>query len=117
VDTTAVRELLLSRRQELTESIIQLQTRLPDDGSTVPFGKRAGDFASTAVAAVASARTAAELQPLTAEITRALEKLDQGSYGNCDRCGQAIAPARLEAMPWAVLCIDCRAALERARRH
>ena len=40
-------------------------------------------------------------------VARALAKLDEGSYGMCDRCGKAIAPARLRAAPESVLCIDC----------
>jgi len=37
----------------------------------------------------------------------ALAKLDAGTYGDCESCGQPIAPARLEAMPAARLCITC----------
>ena len=39
---------------------------------------------------------------------RALAKMEAGSYGTCERCGNAITPERLEALPWAVLCIDCK---------
>ena len=38
---------------------------------------------------------------------RALAKLDEGTYGRCDNCGQPIAEKRLRAMPDVVLCIDC----------
>ena len=37
----------------------------------------------------------------------ALRRLDDGSYGTCTSCGNPIAPERLEAIPWAPLCIDC----------
>ncbi|WP_136441017.1 TraR/DksA family transcriptional regulator [Pacificoceanicola onchidii] len=40
-------------------------------------------------------------------IRRALERLNEGSYGYCDKCGEEIAPARLEAVPYAVLCHAC----------
>lgn len=43
-------------------------------------------------------------------VERALVKLDDGSYGQCERCGETIASARLEAMPEAELCIQCAAA-------
>jgi RNA polymerase-binding transcription factor DksA len=42
-----------------------------------------------------------------ASVKRALGRIDDGSYGDCVRCGEAIAPARLEARPEAALCIDC----------
>jgi len=37
----------------------------------------------------------------------ALARLDAGTFGRCLRCGRPIAPARLEALPWAEHCIDC----------
>ena len=42
------------------------------------------------------------------EVVRALEKLDTGDYGTCERCGNLIGEDRLEAIPWAALCIDCK---------
>jgi RNA polymerase-binding protein DksA len=40
-------------------------------------------------------------------VRAALRALDDGSYGRCTECGNPIAPERLEAIPWASLCIDC----------
>jgi len=37
----------------------------------------------------------------------ALRKLDAGTYGICESCGNPIVPERLEAIPWVGLCIDC----------
>jgi len=45
-----------------------------------------------------------------AEHDAALERLAGAGYGACERCGQPIAPARLEARPTARLCIDCASA-------
>ena len=41
---------------------------------------------------------------------RALERIDDGSYGECIRCGNEIAEGRLQARPEAALCIDCASA-------
>lgn len=41
-----------------------------------------------------------------AAIDAALRRIDEGTYGNCERCGSQIEPERLEALPWATLCID-----------
>ena len=42
-----------------------------------------------------------------ASVRRALARIADGTYGECVRCGEEIAPARLEARPEAALCIDC----------
>jgi DnaK suppressor protein len=42
-----------------------------------------------------------------ASVKRALARIDDGTYGQCVRCGEDIAPARLDARPEAALCIDC----------
>lgn len=42
-----------------------------------------------------------------ASVSRALERIESGTYGECVRCGSAIAAARLEARPEAALCIKC----------
>ncbi len=52
-------------------------------------------------------------QTVLAEIDAALERTDQGTYGVCTRCGKPISEERLEAMPWAALCIDCKRLQER----
>lgn len=41
------------------------------------------------------------------QIQAALERIDAGSYGECSGCGEAISPARLEALPYATTCIKC----------
>jgi RNA polymerase-binding protein DksA len=45
-------------------------------------------------------------QQTLAQIDRALAKLDDGTYGVCERCGREIGEERLRARPWALLCID-----------
>ena len=47
-----------------------------------------------------------------ASVKRALGRIEDGNYGECVRCGEDIAPARLEARPEAALCIDCARAAE-----
>jgi RNA polymerase-binding transcription factor DksA len=49
-----------------------------------------------------------ELRSSLREVERALAKMDKGIYGLCERCGDPIAPERLEAIPWARLCISCK---------
>ena len=46
-------------------------------------------------------------------IDNALRHAQDGQYGICEHCGQPIDPARLEVMPEATLCVECKAATER----
>ena len=47
-----------------------------------------------------------------ASVKRALARIEDGTYGECVRCGEDIAPARLDARPEAALCINCARAAE-----
>jgi RNA polymerase-binding protein DksA len=47
------------------------------------------------------------------QIEEALGRIDEGTFGTCARCGREIPEERLEARPWATLCIDCQRELER----
>ncbi len=47
------------------------------------------------------------------EVDAALARIDAGTFGLCTTCGRPIAEARLEALPWAALCIDCQRAAGR----
>ena len=56
---------------------------------------------------------------LMKKIRRALEKLDEGNFGVCEKCGREISEERLKVRPMAVLCIKCKKkqeALEKRRR-
>jgi RNA polymerase-binding transcription factor DksA len=48
-----------------------------------------------------------------AAITKALERIEQGSFGLCVSCAAPVAAERLAALPWASLCIDCKRREER----
>lgn len=50
------------------------------------------------------------------DVVAALQKIDDGSFGNCERCGEPIADKRLEALPFARYCIDCQRLVEQEER-
>jgi DnaK suppressor protein len=55
------------------------------------------------------------LRDLMERIDKALAKMDEGTYGLCDRCGKPIEKLRLKALPYANLCIKDKQAEERVR--
>ena len=50
---------------------------------------------------------------MLAAIDASLQRIETGTYGTCTNCGRAIPEPRLEAYPWASLCIDCKREAER----
>lgn len=55
------------------------------------------------------------IRDLLDKVESALRRMDAGTYGECERCGRPIDKARLKALPYALLCIDCKKAEERVR--
>lgn len=51
-------------------------------------------------------------QVLLHQVNAALARIAEGTYGTCVYCGKEIAPRRLEALPYATLCIECQAKAE-----
>ena len=107
MELDAVRTLLAARQRQLRDELAEL-TKPPEAGSNLSFGKRIGEGTTEAVERISSSATARSIATALADVDRALAKLDEGSYGICDRCGQPITPERLEAMPSATLCVTCR---------
>ena len=56
---------------------------------------------------------AANSRDLLSQVERALQRLDNGSYGICENCGNPIGKARLQAFPRATLCVTCKQREER----
>ena len=51
------------------------------------------------------------------EIRAALDRIEQGAYGECERCEEPIPPKRLDALPWARLCVKCQSKAEAVMRE
>jgi len=114
VDLEQVRAWLLSRRSDTQARVAELARR-PELGAAQGFGKRIGDGTVEAVSRLTEIGVGESLEAALTRIERALAKLDEGSYGRCDSCGEAIEPARLRARPDSSLCMRC-AAREPGRR-
>jgi DnaK suppressor protein len=113
--SSSVRDELLQRKRDLDARIATMAAP-PEAGSTIGFGKRVGDGTTEAVSRLTDVGVGRGMETAQARVARALEKLDDGTYGVCDGCGEPIAPARLAAAPESVHCIACARAAGRARR-
>ena len=113
IDKTEFQTLLEQERERLRHAIAHLH---PDQARNMEdeVGELAGRGSDNHLGDMASVTFDRELdegleegaQQTLAQIERALAKLDEGTYGVCERCGREIAEDRLRARPWASLCID-----------
>jgi DnaK suppressor protein len=99
-----VRTLLEEKRAQLREQLDEMSAP-PTELGSISFGKRVGEGTSQAVDRLSAVPAHAKLQELLAEVDRALDKLDDETYGQCDVCGDDIGAGRLEARPWATRCL------------
>jgi len=97
---------LRSQKAEIEERLTVMK-KPPERGSAIGFGKRIGDGTSEAVSRITEVALANDLEVTVTRIERALEKIEEGSYGTCDNCGRPIAAGRLKVSPASALCIEC----------
>ena len=107
MDTRPIRTVLLARLENLDEEIAELTAVPRDPATAVSFGKRIGDGTTEAIDRMTKVGTAEQLAVMRTDVVRALEKIEEGTYGLCDRCGASIPDERLDARPWSVLCVSC----------
>src|ERR671912_2900923 len=101
---STVRSDLSAERDRLDAQISSLE---PGHGSASPdFDNNFADSGQVAAEQGENKVLASQLRAELDEVERALAKLDDGTYGACETCGQAIAPDRLAAKPAARFCID-----------
>jgi DnaK suppressor protein len=106
VDTTEAERVLHERLDEIRTRIAEL-ARTPEPGTAIGFGKRIGDGTSEAISRRNEIGVGNSLLNSKERLERALAKVEEGSYGTCDRCGGPIAPGRLRAAPESAVCIAC----------
>jgi RNA polymerase-binding transcription factor DksA len=78
-------------------------------GGTLAFDHNFADSSQVTAERAEAEALGKSLQDSLVEVDAALGKLEAGTFGQCEQCGQEIAPARLEAKPAARLCIECAA--------
>ena len=106
MDLEAIRVELEARRDN-ARSRVALLAKRPELGASQGFGKRIGDGTIEAVSRFNDIGVGTSVEAGLERTERALAKIEEGTYGQCDNCGQAIGEKRLRAMPDVVLCIEC----------
>ncbi len=106
MNTTPYKEMLLRKRAELLSEGNSKQITASIDTNT-----RQGDLADQATGNN-EVHIQLKLKQTDAKILQAIEealwRIEKGTYGACRDCGEPIAPARLNAIPWTRVCITCK---------
>ena len=117
IDVNRFRDLLKEERQRVVGAIEYLQKENPgsleDEIQDETTDNHLAETATATLDREIDYTLEENAENVLAEIDAALARVDDGTYGKCLNCGQAIAEDRLTAIPWATLCIDCRRKEER----
>ena len=117
-DTERFRTLLLEERQRVVDAIDNIHTENPGslgDETDEPTyqDNHLGDIATATFDREMASTLEDNSTHVLNEIDAALARVEEGTFGMCKACGNPIDPERLEALPWATLCIGDKRKQER----
>ena len=118
LDTEVFQERLLEERRRVVAAIDNIHAENPgslgeETDETTFQDNHLGDIATATFDREMASSLEENSMHVLAEIDGALARIDEGTYGVCVRCGEPIGQERLEALPWATLCIDDKRKQER----
>jgi len=102
-----VRSALLAKQREIASLIADLT--VPPDSFGGPVNRNRDERSGVAGARHSQAAAVRHLKSQQADLERALARIDDGTYGLCDMCGDPIPEARLGIRPWVLSCVACTA--------
>ena len=113
--TTKMKEILIEMKKEIVSQLMATSSDFNDVVEGVEV-KDEIDIASDGIdRSILATLGTKDLNRLKL-IDSALSRIEQGKYGLCMKCGKKIPQARLEAIPYALMCIECKSAEERRNR-
>ncbi len=115
-DTEKIRAALIARRDELRAEYAQTMSEIAElqrDRLTDSAGDDQADTGTKTFEREQEISLANGMLERVTQVERALERLDEGGYGWCERCGNPIPVERLAAFPSATLCVTCKQLEER----
>lgn len=115
-DLKKFEKILKEEKSKILSHLEEISQNSEKDLETSMSGDSA-DLASLEINQNALAKIGKRESQLLKKIELALKKIDDGSYGECESCGEDINVARLMARPVAQLCIDCKTEQENEERR
>jgi len=114
----AIKKRLLEEQERLETELHEITERtahtaeLEQVSELSTYDDHPADMASETFEREKDLALESNIQDLLDKVNTAIEKIDEGTYGLCDSCGVDINQSRLEALPWASLCLICQDRLE-----
>ncbi len=108
------RRILIARRSELAEGTARAESAVVDQDQLEQLDS--GDRATADVAKEDLLQEAGRDSEVLVQIEAALAHIAEGTYGICDDCGEEIPVSRLDAVPWALLCVRHQEISDKKRR-
>jgi RNA polymerase-binding protein DksA len=113
IDTDRFRQMLEEERSRVRAAIDNLHAEHPgsisdESGEDAVYDNHLADTATETYDRELDYTLEENSEHVLSEINAALRRIDDGSYGRCTNCARQIPEERLEARPYATLCIDCQ---------
>lgn len=113
-----LRKRLEERRAEIESDMSYMAAEMrsigvDQDEENGSLGNHIADDGSNVAEAERIVTVSEDLQQILVQVNSALERMNEGKYGVCQRCGKPIAEERLEAFPYVAYCIACQSLVER----
>ena len=113
-----LRAALLERQREIEDEVSFMAGEIRSLGveqgdENGGLGNHIAEDGSSMTEAERLSTISEDMRSLLGQISGALQRMDDGTFGACERCGKPINPERLEAFPYVAYCIECQSALER----
>lgn len=113
LDLERFRKLLIRERERLIQ---ERRSAFEDDeegpAELADYDNHPADAASDTFERTKDHALEENYREIIDRIDEALRKIEDGTYGVCDRCGGPIKPERLKAIPYATMCIECQEFIE-----
>ena len=117
MDTARFQTILLDERERVRATIDHLHEAnsgsLEDETEEETYDNHLADSATATLNREIDYTLEENSEHVLESIEEALARIENGTYGTCERCGKQIAEERLEAIPYATRCIDCQRLVER----
>jgi RNA polymerase-binding protein DksA len=118
VDTGVFQTRLLEERKRVVDAIDNIHAENPgslgEETEEPTFqDNHLGDVATATFDREMASTLEENSNHVLGAIDAALQRIENGTFGTCESCGKPIPEERLDALPWATLCIDCKRRQER----